>query len=512
MKIKTALISVSDKTGLVEFARALEKGGVKIISSGGTQKALHDAGIKCVKVEDFTGFPQMLDGRVKTLHPKIHGGILAKRNREHLAQLKKQGIETIDLVVVNLYPFRETISKKGATLEDAIENIDIGGPAMIRSAAKNYGSVGVVVEPEQYQKVLADLSENKFSLSKKMREELCVQAYSHTAFYDSVVSKHLAEKLGTEMFPQKFTLGFEKFRAPRYGENPHQKAMVYRLPIISSAGVLEAKQLGGKELSFNNYIDIDAAIAISREFEKPCAVIIKHNNPCGVGTGKSISEAFERAYECDSLSAFGGIISLNKKCDIQTAKKITSFFNEAVIAPLYDSKALEELSKKPNLRVLELAGMERPAAQGFSFRQIEGGLLVQERDSAEDMSWKNMSGVNAGRESIEDLEVAWKIVKHVKSNAIVLVKGGATVGIGMGLTSRIDSVELAIRKAGARAEGSVMASDAFFPFKDSMEIAAKSGVVAAVEPGGSVKDEEVIAEAKRLGIPLYFTGFRHFRH
>ena len=513
MKIKTALISVSDKKGLAEFAKALSENGVKIISSGGTYKALHEAGIKCAKVEDVTGFPEMLEGRLKTIHPKLHGGILAKRNRGHLAQLKKHGIETIDLVVVNLYPFRETVSKKGVKLDDAVENIDIGGPALIRAAAKNHESVGVVVEPGQYAKVLEDLRKNGFGLSDAMRKGLCVEAFQHTAFYDSMVSSYLAEEYGAPMFPEKFTAGFERAAPLRYGENPHQKAVLYKSP-LGNGGVLGAKQLNGKELSYNNYLDADTAISIVSDFREPCAAVIKHNNPCGAATAKSAPEAFRKACESDKLSSFGGIIALNRKCDLETARRITSFFNEVVIAPAYDAKALEELRKKPNLRVLELHGMEKPAAWrgGISMRTIHGGMLAQEPDSAQEGGWKNVSGINAHRDAVSDLEFAWKIVRHVKSNAIVLAKGGATVGIGMGLTSRVDAVELAISKAGERAKGAALASDAFFPFRDSIELCAKAGVAAIVEPGGSVRDAEVTEEAKKYGMPLFFTGFRHFKH
>ncbi len=511
-RIKTALISVSDKTGLLEFARELAKNSVKIISSGGTYKALQDAGIECSKVEEITGSPEMLDGRVKTLHPKIHAGILAKRSKDHLAQIKKHGIEPIDLVVVNLYPFKETVSKKNVKLEDAIENIDIGGPTIIRGAAKNHESVGVVVESTQYEKVLSDLKANGFALSEKMKKELCVEAYQHTAQYDALVSNYLAQKYETEMFPQKLTLGYEKAASLRYGENPHQKAALYKSPANISGSLPDAKQLNGKELSYNNYLDADSAIAIAREFKEPCAVIIKHTNPCGVAVAKKLSVAFQKAYECDSLSAFGGIIALNRKCDIETAKKITSFFNEVIIAPAYEKDALEELKKKQNLRVLTLDGLERAANPKLTCRPIDGGLLVQESDAEGKQDWENKSGINVSKETMADLEFGWKIVKHVKSNAIALVKNQATVGIGMGLTSRVDATELALKKAGERSKGSVMASDAFFPFKDNIELASKSGIVAAVEPGGSVKDEEVISEAKKRNIALFFTGVRHFRH
>ncbi|HLC93272.1 MAG TPA: bifunctional phosphoribosylaminoimidazolecarboxamide formyltransferase/IMP cyclohydrolase [archaeon] len=507
-KIKTALISVSDKAGLAEFAKELHKNGVKIISSGGTYDFLAKNGIKAVKVEDVTGFPEMLGGRVKTLHPKLHGGILAKRTKEHLAQIAKHGIGQIDLVVVNLYPFRETVSKPKVSREEAVENIDIGGPSLIRGAAKNHEYVGVVVEPAQYAKVLEDLKKNGFALSKKMKEELMAEAFAHTAAYDALIARHFAPK--EDIFPSKLTLTFEKASEPRYGENPHQLAAVYKEP-LSRTGVLMAEQLNGKQLSYNNILDTDAALAIAREFEEPCVVIVKHNNPCGVACDKKISNAFAKALESDTKSAFGGIIALNSKCDLETAKAVNTVFFEVIIAPDFESAALEELKKKQNLRVLKLKNMrEKDAAPVF--RQVEGGLLVQEEDSKLADEWKNVSEQKAETKALDDLKFAWKVAKFVKSNAIVLAKDNATVGIGMGLTSRVDASELALKKAGAKAKGSAMASDGFFPFSDSIELAAKAGVAAVCEPGGSVKDEEVIASAKKLKLPLYFTGVRHFRH
>ncbi len=510
MKVKTALISVSDKTGLLDFAKRLEKLGVKIISSGGTWKALNEAGIKAVKVEDFTGFPEMLDGRVKTLHQKIHAGILAKRNKEHLAEMKKHSLETIDLVAVNLYPFRETVSKQNVSLEEAIENIDIGGPTMIRAAAKNFESVGVVVEHAQYEKVLREL-ETKGELSEQLKKELCLEAFQHTAFYDSMVSQYLSKKFSGPRFPEKLSLGFEKAGRLRYGENPHQEAALYKNP-LENGNLIDAEQLNGKELSFNNYGDANAAIAIAREFQEPCAVIVKHANPCGVATAQKLSDAFRKALECDPESAFGGIIALNKKCDIETARQITAFFNEVVIAPAeYDANALQELKAKKNLRVLRLKTSGKTALE-LDFRHISGGLLAQENDSIRALQWENKSGIEPGKEYLNDLEFAWKIVRHVKSNAIVLAKNNATIGIGAGQTSRVKAVRQALEQADVKAHGAVLASDAFFPFKDSIELIAKAGIKAVVEPGGSIKDEEVIAEAKKLGIALYFTGERHFRH
>ena len=531
MKVKTALISVSDKTGLAEFAGALAKNGVKIISSGGTFKALSDAGIKCVKVEDFTGFPEMLESRVKTLHPKIHAGILAKRNKEHLAQLEKNGFETIDLVVVNLYPFKETVSNPKVKLEDAVENIDIGGPTLIRAAAKNSESVAVLVEPSQYENVLKELKENNFSLSEKTLKELCVAAFEHTAFYDSIVSEFLRRKFGTEKFPARLSIGLEKVSTLRYGENPHQNAALYKMPLENS-GIVNAKQLNGKELSFNNFFDADAAVKLAAEFKEPAAVIVKHANPCGAAAASTLSEAFRKALECDPESAFGGIIALNRECDLATAMQITAFFNEVIIAPSFEEKALKELEGKKNLRVLELKNTGEKAGT-LELKRVEGGILVQESDSAgaraekeesgssrkklagpaaAENEWKNVSNVKASKGEVESLEFAWKVAKHVKSNAIVIAKNNATIGLGVGQTSRIKSVELALKQAGKKAEGAVLASDGFFPFRDSIDLAAKAGIKAIVEPGGSVKDNEVVAASKEKKIALYFTGERHFRH
>ncbi|MAG17875.1 MAG: bifunctional phosphoribosylaminoimidazolecarboxamide formyltransferase/inosine monophosphate cyclohydrolase [Candidatus Diapherotrites archaeon] len=511
MKIKSALISVSDKTGLVEFAKELASNGVKIISSGGTFKKLEEAGVKAVTVDSVTGFPEMLDGRVKTLHPKLHGGILAKRTPEHLKQLKEQGIETIDLVVVNLYPFKETISKENVKIEEAIENIDIGGPTIIRAAAKNYDSVGVVVDPAQYQKVLADLKKNNFELSDLMKKELSIEAFEHTAFYDATISNWMNKRLKGEKFPQKLTLGFEKISSLRYGENPHQEACVYGSPLKSNSGIIGTEQLNGKELSFNNYNDTNAAIELSKEFDETCVVIVKHANPCGVAVGKELSETFKRALECDPTSAFGGVIVLNKECDIGTAKQITAFFNEVVVAPGYSPDALEELKSKKNLRVLKLENNGK-STQTFDFKHIKGGLLVQDEDQIGCEKWENKSGIKVEKKVTDDLLLGWKIVKHVKSNAIVLVKNNATIGIGVGQTSRVKAAEQAIKQAGKKTKDCSLASDAFFPFKDSIELAAKAEVKAIVEPGGSIKDEEVIEEAKKQKISLYFTGERHFKH
>jgi len=508
--IETALVSVSNKEGLTDFVKELAKNNVKIISSGGTYKTLKDANIDCITVEDITGFPEILDGRLKTLHPKIHGGILAKRNEKHLKELKEHDISKIDLVVVNLYPFKETVAR-GSSIEQAVENIDVGGPTMIRAAAKNYQDVGIIVDPSQYEKVLENLKENNFGLSNDMKKQLAVEALEHTAFYDATISRYLNKELRGEKFPSQLTLGFEKAKALRYGENPHQEAALYKKPFRDGSGIVDAEQLNGKELSFNNYNDANSALELVKEFDEAAVVIVKHANPCGVAIAESIETAFKKALECDPVSAFGGVIALNKECDLLTSKQITSFFNEVVMAPSYNEKALEELKTKKNLRVLVVKNLESKE-KGFDFKHVNGGLLVQDADSIGSKEWKNVSGINADAGTTKDLEFGWKVVKHVKSNAIVLVKDKTTVGIGVGQTSRVDAVDQAIKKSGDKVKGSVLASDAFFPFKDSIELAAAAGIKAIVEPGGSVKDEDVIAEAKKQKIILFFTEERHFRH
>ena len=382
---------------------------------------------------------------------------------------------------------------------------------MIRAAAKNHESVGIVVDPLQYEKVLNNLNENKFDLSIEMKKELAIEALEHTAFYDATISRYLNKELKGKKFPQQLSLGFEKAKVLRYGENPHQEATLYKKPFRDGSGIVDAEQLNGKELSFNNYNDANACLELVKEFDLAACVIVKHANPCGVAIGESIEAAFTKALKCDPVSAFGGIMALNRECDLPTAKLITSFFNEVVMAPSYNEKALEELKTKKNLRILVVKNMESKAKE-FDFKHINGGLLVQDADFIGYKEWKNASGINADIGTIKDLEFGWKVVKHVKSNAIVLVKDKATVGIGVGQTSRVDATDQAIRKAGKKVMGSVLASDAFFPFKDSIELAAAAGIKAIVEPGGSVKDEDVIAEAKKQGMILFFTGERHFKH
>ncbi|MEM4390989.1 MAG: bifunctional phosphoribosylaminoimidazolecarboxamide formyltransferase/IMP cyclohydrolase [Candidatus Diapherotrites archaeon] len=508
-KVKTALLSVYDKTNLAEFAKFLSDNGVKLISSGGTYNALLLAGIKSEKVEDITNFPEMLEGRVKTLHPKIHAGILAKREKKHLEELEKHGISTIDLVVVNLYPFEE-VALKSLLLEDLIENIDIGGPSLIRGAAKNFEYVGVVTSPFQYKKVMNELSKNDFRLSSELRKELMVEAFSHTAFYDSIISNFFQQKFGLPFFAREKTIALRQISELRYGENPHQAGALYKFPFTFNSQLVNAKQLNGKELSYNNYLDLDAALQIVKEFSEPCVAIVKHGNPCGVAISNNISSAFSRAYKSDSLSAFGGIIALNRECDVSCAEQIVSFFNEAVVAPSYSEDAFKLLLKKPNLRVLQLEFSVQ--SEKFEFRQIDGGMLCQEKDNLKKITFDLKTSRKANSNELRDLEFAWRVVKNVKSNAIVIAKDLATIGIGGGLSSRIDAVELAIKKAGFNCTNAVLASDAFFPFKDSITIASDAGIIAVVEPGGSINDNQVIEEAERRKISLYFTNERHFRH
>ena len=517
VRVRTALLSVTDKAGLPEFAKQLYTLGIELIATGGTFKAISGAKIPAKKIEEITNFPEMLDGRVKTLHPIIHAGILADRQKkEHMQALQKQGIKPIDLVVVNLYQFKETIRKKAVSIEEAIENIDIGGPAMVRAAAKNYSGVAIVTSPSQYAPIIDELRKNNCSLSLQSRKRLAAKAFEETAAYDSVVSHFLHnEFMGKRFFPEKLSLTFEKAQLLRYGENWHQKAAFYREPLAQKSSIAVAKQLQGKELSFNNINDANAAIELVKEFKAPVAVIIKHANPCGVGSGETISEAFGKALECDKTSAFGGIIALNRKCDAETAKQVASFFNEVLVAPQFDKNALEILGKKQNLRILLLPGIDKPhALRGIDFRAVEGGALVQTLDShrLREKDCKTVTKRKPSPEEMRDLLFAWSVAKYAKSNAIVLAKGSATVGVGAGQMSRIDSTEIAVKKSAGRCKGSVLASDAFFPFRDNVDLAAKSGITAIIQPGGSVKDKEVIAAADEHGIAMIFTGVRHFRH
>ncbi len=506
--MKRALISVSNKDGIVDFARGLEKMGFEIISTGGTYQTLQEAGVKVIKVSELTGFPEILDGRVKTLHPKVHGGILARRTDDHLQQLQNNDISTIDLVCVNLYPFRETVSKEENTLEDAIENIDIGGPTMIRSAAKNYQDVTVVVKPEFYESVLKTLEEQG-DIGKDMRLKLALEAFSHTASYDAMITAYLSKITGTT-FNDNFVLAGEKVYELRYGENPHQKACFYR-NMTPGTGLPDARQLNGKELSYNNIVDLQAAWALVKEFSDPACVIIKHTNPCGTAVGNELNEAYDRAFAGDPVSAYGGIIAFNKEVDVKTAEKAAGPFMEAIIAPGYDEAALAVLQKKKNLRVLELPINEE---KGLQLKTVEGGFVLQDldADAIGPADLKVATDIAPTPEQVQELLFAWKVVKHVKSNAIVVAKDHVTVGVGAGQMNRVGSALIALEQGGEKCQGAVMASDAFFPFKDTVEMAARYGIKAIIQPGGSIRDQESIDECNRQGIAMVFTDIRHFKH
>ena len=520
--IRRALISVSDKTGLVELGQFLAGHGVEILSTGGSAKALAAAGVPVKEVADHTGFPEIMDGRVKTLHPTIHGGLLARRDLpEHVQAMEANGIAPIDLLVVNLYPFEATVAK-GADFDEAIENIDIGGPAMIRAAAKNHGFVAVVVDPADYAPLKQEMAENKGAVSLALRRKLAAAAYARTGAYDAAISNWFAGQLG-DTFPRRIAIGGELKQVLRYGENPHQQAAFYTggAPRI---GIATATQLQGKELSFNNLNDTDAAFELVSEFTEPAVAIIKHANPCGVAQGKDIADAYARALRCDPVSAFGGIIAVNRTLDAATAEQISSIFSEVVIAPDADDEAKELLAKKKNLRLLLTGGMPDPREAGMTLRSLAGGYLLQTRDNghiaAPDL--KVVTKRQPTDKEIADLLFAFTVCKHVKSNAIVYVKDGATVGIGAGQMSRVDSSRIAARKSQDAAEaagdaepltrGSVVASDAFFPFADGLLAAVEAGATAVIHPGGSMRDNEVIAAADEAGIAMVFTGMRHFRH
>jgi phosphoribosylaminoimidazolecarboxamide formyltransferase/IMP cyclohydrolase len=519
VKIKRALISVSDKTGLVEFARVLAEYGVELISTGGTSKALKDAGLKVFDISEVTGFPEMLDGRVKTLHPVVHGGILSLRdNPEHMKTIQEHNIKPIDLVCVNLYPFEATISKPNVELHEAIENIDIGGPSMIRSASKNYRSVAVVTSPMRYADIILEMREHEGSTTFKLRQELAIEAFGNTARYDGMIHEYLHRKLSTKTWPDVFTLSGIKLQEMRYGENPHQGAAFYKERANHLPTIANAKQLQGKELSYNNIMDADAALALVKEFIDPAAVIIKHTNPCGTAIGEGAKEAFLKAFEADPLSAFGGIVAVNRLVDEPTARLILeklSFF-EIMLAPAYDTGALKLFEAKKNLRVLSVEGLGavQETVPGYHVRRVEGGFLVQEFDqAAEDKGvYKIVTEKEPEAKLAKDMEVAWKVVKHVKSNAIVLVKDGVTVGVGAGQMNRVGSLAIAIDQAGDKAKGSVMGSDALLPFRDSVDACAKAGIAAIIQTGGSLRDAEVIAAANEHGIPMVFTTYRHFKH
>ncbi len=523
VKIKRALISVSDKSGLAEFVKGLNEFGVEILSTGGTAKLIKSLNIPVKAVSDFTGSPEMLDGRVKTLHPKIHGALLALRDRqEHIEQVKKFGIELIDMVVVNLYPFEKTVQKPGVELEEVIENIDIGGPSMLRSAAKNSKHVAVICNPQCYGQVLNEMKENNGQLSEKTCFKLAVEVFQRTYEYDRVISSYLKSKLPEQQaeatLPAEINCQLNKVQNLRYGENPHQQAAFYKDEKSQGPNVASARQLHGKELSFNNILDLDAALSIVKDFKQPMASVIKHTNPCGAAMAKELKDAYKCALECDPLSAFGSIVGLNRKVDKETAQEISGAdFVECVIAPGYEQDALDMLKRKKNLRLIEVDDFTQLDPNKFKewdLKRVSGGLLVQDRDLkiVDKESLQVVTKKKPTPEELESLLFSWKIVKHVKSNAIVLAQGTNIVGIGAGQMSRVDSVIIAIRKSKGRAQGAVLASDAFFPKEDAIVEAAKAGITAIIQPGGSIKDKQVIEAADKAGIVMVLTGTRHFKH
>jgi phosphoribosylaminoimidazolecarboxamide formyltransferase/IMP cyclohydrolase len=556
VKIKRALISVSNKEGIVDFAKTLQEAGAEIISTGGTFKKLDEAGVKVKKVEEVTGFPEMMNGRVKTLHPFIHSGILADRgNEDHMKEIRDAKIKLIDMVVVNLYPFKDTISKENVTLEEAIENIDIGGPTMIRSAAKNYKGVAVVVDPADYETIQAELMESGGYISQGTLFRLSVKAFQHTCEYDSVIFNYLKNKTGdfdrsdvsvrdyldidcggkeprnksslrdsSSNFKSKLGLDLAKIQDLRYGENPHQKASYYKFMDSGDDKFTGAQQLQGKELSYNNIMDGNAAFGIVKEFAAPCVAVIKHNNPCGAATAETIGEAYKKAYQCDPVSAFGSVVASNMKWTAEAAKFMLDKYVEVLIAPDFDNEALKILDEKKNLRILKInfdlsAYIDQINSDKFKLektdiKSVDGGILVQDLDEGADSreNMKVVTDVHPDTAQWDDIIFGWQIAKSVKSNAIVLAVDSSTVGIGAGQMSRIDAAELAIKKSDGRCRGSVMASDAFFPFEDVAELAAKNEITAIIQPGGSIRDKEVIESCNKNKIPMIFTGKRHFRH
>lgn len=556
VRIKRALISVSNKEGIVDFAKALEEAGVEIISTGGTYRKLKESGIKVKKVEEVTGFPEMLSGRVKTLHPYIHGGILADRSNEnHMKEVSNSKIKLIDMVVVNLYPFKETISRANVTMEEAIENIDIGGPTMIRSAAKNYKGVAAVVDHDDYKKIQAELKDSGGYISLGTMFRLSVKAFQHTCEYDSVIFNYLKNKTGsfgnsdisirdyldidcssagkeTENnfrdsngnFMDNLGLNLKKIQNLRYGENPHQKASYYKYIDTGTDNFAGARQLQGKELSYNNILDGNAAFGIVKEFAIPCVAVIKHNNPCGAAAAQSVEEAYKKAYQCDPVSAFGSVVACNMKWTAEAAKFMLDKYVEVLIAPDFDEEALKILAGRQNLRILKMdfklntyidsINSDDFELEKVDIKSVDGGLLVQDLDEGTDSKkdMKLVTSIEPDPAKWNDLLFGWQIVKSVKSNAIVLAANNSTVGIGAGQMSRIDAAEIAIKKSNGRCKDSIMASDAFFPFEDVAELAAKSGITAIIQPGGSIRDKEVIESCNRNKIPMVFTGERHFRH
>ena len=506
-----ALISVYDKTGIVSLARSLSDMGIELISTGGTFRTLsEEAGLPVTQVSDYTGFPEVLEGRVKTLHPAIHGGVLARRDKpDHMDQLQQQGFETIDMVVVNLYPFLEVAARPGITLDEALENIDIGGPTLLRAAAKNHPWVTVVVDPNDYEWVGVGLAEE--GPSPEQRRALAQKAFQHVSFYDSAVATYLSQQPPDEP-PETLSLAYRRVAPLRYGENPHQKAALYVPALLSGTGVCQAEQLHGRELSFNNYMDAEAAWRTVSDFEEQSVVVIKHANPCGLACDANMAQAYLKAYEGDPVSAFGGIVGFNRPVTAATAQAMAPIFYEVVVAPGYEPEALEILQQKRNLRILAVP--QGPMGSVFDIRPLSGGLLVQTGDILDEdpSTWDTVTQRAPSEQEMQDLAFAWRAVKHVKSNAILLAKDGFMVGMGAGQPNRVTSVHLALRAAGDKGPGSVLASDAFFPFPDGLELAAQGGVTAVVQPGGSIRDQEVIDAANQAGVAMVTTGVRHFRH
>ncbi|MDP2920983.1 MAG: bifunctional phosphoribosylaminoimidazolecarboxamide formyltransferase/IMP cyclohydrolase [Candidatus Omnitrophota bacterium] len=519
-KVKRALISVSDKAGLEELVKVLNQFNVEILSTGGTAKLIAGLGIPVKNVSDYTGFPEMLDGRVKTLHPKIHGGLLAIRDKkEHIEQIKKHDIGLIDMVVVNLYPFEKTVAKPDVKLEEAIENIDIGGPSMLRSAAKNSRDVIVVCNPDRYKEVIEELKKNDGAISNELHFKLGVEVFEKTSKYDAAIYNYLKSQGSSDRgqgkdFPDTLELKFEKVQGLRYGENPHQKASFYKDKAVNAVGISNARQLHGKELSFNNIIDLDAALEIVKEFKEPAATIIKHTNPCGTATAKTLAEAYNDALDCDKLSAFGSIVGLNREVDFKTAEAIINAgFTECIIAPSYEKKALDILMDKKNLRLIEVGAL-KGIEKDYDLKKVVGGLLIQDRDvfEVQEKDLKVVTKKKPTAEEMKSLLFGWRIVKHVRSNAIVLSQGTKTVGVGAGQMSRVDSMVIAILKSKGLSKGATCASDAFFPKEDAIDEAKKAGITSIIQPGGSIRDEYVIKACDDAGISMVLTGVRHFKH
>lgn len=510
--MKRAFLSVFDKTGIVEFAKGLESLGFEILSTGGTQRSLEQAGVKVTNVSDITGFPECLDGRVKTLHPNIHAGILAMReNADHMAQVQKLGVGLIDIVAVNLYPFKATIQKEGVTLEDAIENIDIGGPTMLRAAAKNWQDVASIVDPADYERVIEELKNG--GVTKQTKFDLCVKVFEHTAAYDALISGYLREQNGGG-YPEKLTLTYEKVQGMRYGENPHQSAAFYKEPIGTKGTLAEAQQLWGKELSFNNINDTNGALDCLREFEQITAVAVKHANPCGVGSADNLYDAYMKAFSADPQSIYGGILAVNTQIDLKSAEEMVKTFFEIIVAPSFAADALEVLKTKKNLRILllpDISAMVKPGA--MDIKKPLGGLLVQQPDTLlYEGELKTVTKRVPTEKELEDLKFAWRIVKHIKSNGIAVAKNSQTLGLGPGQVSRVWAAEAALQRAGAAVKGAVLASDAYLPFDDTARLAASFGISAIIQPGGSIHDEDSIKACDELGIAMVFTGMRHFKH